>query len=81
MSSRRRIPPEYVLTMRSAASAIPTSSSSSSLRARRSRPLIPCTRPWSIRFSQPVPNWSTPESCGVAFAELLDGDRIHPRRD
>ena len=36
-----------------------------SVRSRRSRPLIPWTRPCSIRFSRPVPNWSTPESCGT----------------
>ena len=35
------------------------------VRARRSLPPIPWTCPWSIRFSRPVPSWSTPESCGT----------------
>ena len=28
-------------------------------------PPIPWTWPWSVRFSRPVPYWSTPESCGT----------------
>src|SRR5215469_4391491 len=62
MSSRLRMPPEYVLACRLAAAASPNWSSSSATRRRRSLPRIPYRLPCMARFSCPV-SWSTAPVC------------------
>jgi hypothetical protein len=53
-SNRRRIPPEYVYTSRSAASTNPNRSSTSPERARACARRKPYRRPTSSKFSRPV---------------------------
>ena len=59
-SRRRRIPPEYAPARLLAASVSPNIASRRSARRRASARLIPCSRPWRIRFSRPVRSTSIP---------------------
>ncbi len=62
-SRRRRMPPEYVLTGRSAASTRSKLSSSSRPRARAVLRSAPYRRPTMVRFSRPVRFSSTAAYC------------------
>ncbi len=65
-SSRRRMPPEYVLAGRSAASVRSKSASSSAARRFASRERRSSSRPISTRFSVPVRSSSTAAYCPVS---------------
>ena len=67
ISIRRRIPPEYVPTRRSAAYCRSNSCRSSSARERAADLLSPCSRPNRSRFSRPVSMSSRATCCPVSM--------------
>ena len=76
MSIRRRMPPEYVPTRRSAACSRSNSPSSSSARDRAADLLSPCSRPNITRFSRPVSMSSRATCCPVSMIDRRTAGRV-----